>query len=353
MKRAAGVVGRALVTQARVRFAGDALGESRRKAGLADPGLARNQHDLPFAFPGEALAFQQEIDLLLAADEIGQIHHVDSLEAALGLRYALDCPRCDGLGKALDRVPAEVPQTEQILDQPARGGRDDDRPRLGQGLKAGCKIRRVADHSVFPQRALAAEIADHHQAGRDSDADCKRFCGARLQPRNRGNDIQSRPHGSLGIVFVRARIAEIGQYPVASKIPDEAVIGQHDTGACGVIGIHHRVHVLRIESGRQRSGAHQIADHHREVTAFALATRWRFDHGFSRSRSASIKVRDRTQDLAAMTQQNAEVLEVLLFQIADDGEVNGVVREALRVLTQAYRCQPLGNAFHGSPVYGA
>ena len=71
-KRAVGVVGRALVTQARVRLAGDALGESRRKAGLADPRLARDQHDLPFTLPGEALAFQQEIDLVLAADEIGQ-----------------------------------------------------------------------------------------------------------------------------------------------------------------------------------------------------------------------------------------------------------------------------------------
>jgi hypothetical protein len=60
-----------LITQARVRLAGDALGESRHKAGLADPRLARDQHDLPFALPSEALALQQEIELVLAADEIG------------------------------------------------------------------------------------------------------------------------------------------------------------------------------------------------------------------------------------------------------------------------------------------
>ena len=60
----------------------------------------------------------------------------------------------------------------------------------------------------------------------------------------------ARPHGSLGIVFVRAGIAEIGQYPVAAEIGEEAVIGQHDTGAGGVIGIDHGAHVLRIESGR-------------------------------------------------------------------------------------------------------
>src|SRR5262249_52737575 len=69
---------------------------SRRKAGLADPRLARDQHNLPFAPPGEALAFQQEIDLVLAADEIGQTRCADRLEAALGSRHALDRPAATG-----------------------------------------------------------------------------------------------------------------------------------------------------------------------------------------------------------------------------------------------------------------
>ena len=74
---------------------------------------------------------------------------------------------------------------------------------------------------------------------------------ARFEPRNGGNDIESRPHGSLGVVFVRAGMAEIGQYPIAPKIADEAVIGQHDTGAGGVIGINHSPHVFRVKSGRK------------------------------------------------------------------------------------------------------
>jgi hypothetical protein len=36
--------------------------------------------------------------------------------------------------------------------------------------------------------------------------------------------------------------------------------------------------------------------------------------------------------------QDAEVLEVLLRKIADDREVNGVLAEALGVLSQADRC---------------
>src|SRR5262249_57141157 len=110
------VIGRALIPQARVRLASDALGESRRKAGLADPRLARDQHNLPFAPPGEALAFHQEIDLVLAADEIGQTRCADRLEAALASRHALDRPRCDRLGNTLHLMPAQGRQTNQIAE---------------------------------------------------------------------------------------------------------------------------------------------------------------------------------------------------------------------------------------------
>src|SRR5262249_61395294 len=120
--RAVGVVGRALITQARVRLAGDALGESRRKARLADPWLARDQHDLPFALPGQPLALQQKVELVLAANEIGQTYRTNRLEAALGSRHAFDHPRRDRIGNPFDLLAAEVAQTEQIAEQAARGG---------------------------------------------------------------------------------------------------------------------------------------------------------------------------------------------------------------------------------------
>ena len=105
-----------------------------------------------------------------------------------------------------------------------------------------------------------------------------------------------------------------------------------------MVGVDHSAHVLWIESGRQGSRAHQIADHHGEVTALGFVTRHRFGRCFNRCRSDPIKLRDRAQNLAAMPKQNAEILEVLLRQIADDREVNAVVGEPLGVLTQADRC---------------
>jgi hypothetical protein len=62
-----------LIAQARMWLAGDVFGESRRKAGLADPRLARDQHNLPFALPGEALAFPQEVELVLASQRDGDV----------------------------------------------------------------------------------------------------------------------------------------------------------------------------------------------------------------------------------------------------------------------------------------
>ena len=239
MKRTAGVVGRTLVAQTRMRLSREALGESCRKMGLTDPWLARNQHNLPLAVPGEASALQQKIELMFAADESGQTLRMHRLEAALGSRHAFDRPRRDRLGNTLDLVPAKIAQAEKIAKQPTGGGGDHNRSGLGQGYQR-----------TLPQRAPATKATDHDQAGRDANPNRQRLRGTRLKSRNGGNDIEPCPHGSLSIVFVRARIAEIGQYPVAPKLTNEALIGQHDPGAGGVIGIQHRVHVLRIEAGR-------------------------------------------------------------------------------------------------------
>ena len=46
-------------------------------------------------------------------------------------------------------------------------------------------------------------------------------------------DIEPRPHGSRGIVFVRD---DISQYPVAPELGEDAVIGSRNTGTGGVIG---------------------------------------------------------------------------------------------------------------------
>src|SRR6516162_5401148 len=83
------------------------------------------------------------------------------------------------------------------------------------------------------------------------------------------------------------------------------------------------------------------------MTALGSVLRRRFSCSFGWCESGPLKFRDGAQHLAAMPQQNAEILEVLLCQVAEDRKINGVIGEPLGVLTQADRCEPLGNAFHG------
>src|SRR4029453_6825806 len=90
------------------------------------------------------------------------------------------------------------------------------------------------------------------------------------------------------------------------------------------------------------------AKHHCQVPSLGLIPRHRFGRCFGRCKSGWIKLRDRMQHLAAMPQQDSEILEVLLRQMAEDREVNSVLGEALGVLSQSERCQPLGDAFHGT-----
>ena len=171
------------------------------------------------------MAFQQEIHLGLTIDQISQTGRADRPEAALGGRQALDRPRPGRLANTLKLVLAKIAQKEKIAKQPARGLSDYDRIWLDQRLQASCKVRRVPDHSMLAEPALAAAVADHHYAGGDANADRERFSSTCFEPRNSGNDIQPCSYGSLGIVLVRAGIAKIGQYPVSPEIGKETVIG--------------------------------------------------------------------------------------------------------------------------------
>ena len=69
VERGVDVVGRALVVQPHVRLALEALAEGAGDAGLADPGLAREQHHLALAVAGLLPTVEQERHLLLAPDQ--------------------------------------------------------------------------------------------------------------------------------------------------------------------------------------------------------------------------------------------------------------------------------------------
>ena len=73
IKGAVGVLRRAEIAQARVRFAGEAFHERRSKPRLADTCLAGKQHHLTFAALCLRPAPQQQFEFFFPPDQLGQI----------------------------------------------------------------------------------------------------------------------------------------------------------------------------------------------------------------------------------------------------------------------------------------
>jgi hypothetical protein len=94
-----------------VRLGGDLGGELSAQPRLADAGLAREQDNLTGAGPGLAQGVAQQCALRHPPDEVGN-PAARRVEAALRHGDALDHEGLDRLGKALDRLPAEVAQLE-------------------------------------------------------------------------------------------------------------------------------------------------------------------------------------------------------------------------------------------------
>ena len=116
---------------------------------------------------------------------------------------------------------AEIPKFEQIAEKPARALGDDDHVRFGHRLQARRQVWRLADDSALLRLARSDQLADNNEAGRDADADLQGNAAACLQLRHRLDERQPRLYRAFGVMFVRLRIAEIGEHPVAHILGDE------------------------------------------------------------------------------------------------------------------------------------
>ena len=61
---------------------------------------------------------------------------------------------------------------------------------------------------------------------------------------------------------------------------------------------------------------------------------------------------DRTQHLAAITEDDAKVFQILIRQVAKNREINAVFDKALGILGHAELLEPVPNLLHRGPVPG-
>jgi hypothetical protein len=153
----------------------------------------------------------------------------------------------------LDLDGAEIAVFEEIADQPPRPRGDDDCVRLGQGLQPGGEVGRFANDRLFLRRALADQIADHHQPSGDPDPRLQ-LDGFDFEPTDSVDQPQLRPHRPLGIVLMRSRVAEIDQHAVAHVLGDKPVQASDNLGDGAVICGDDFTQILRIERRSELSG---------------------------------------------------------------------------------------------------
>ena len=108
------------------------------------PGFAGDQHDLAVAGLGARPAAQQQVDLLVAADQRGQRRSAQCLEPARDDARTQHLPGRHRPGDALELDGAEIAALEQVADQPPRGRGDHDL----SGPARAC--RRAARFGVSP-----------------------------------------------------------------------------------------------------------------------------------------------------------------------------------------------------------
>jgi uncharacterized protein YqeY len=109
-------------------------------------------------------------------------------------------------------------------------------------------------------------------------------------------------------------------------------------GAAAMIGADDGAQILRIEVCRQCGRADQVAEHQGELAALGGIC--------SRRRGWRVEFADCSQELAAIAQDDAEILEVLVSQLAQDRQIDPILHKTLGIFGHSERFEPLRDLGH-------
>jgi hypothetical protein len=193
---------------------------------------------------------QQQVDLLIAADQPGQRRPPQCLEPALHLAGPYHLPSLHRFRKTLKRHRAEIAVFENPAGEPARFGRDDKRAGVGEGLKPGREVGRLANDIAFPRRALADHVADHDQPGGDTDPYLRPEAGSRVQTGNRFEDRKPGMDRTDRIILMRLWVAEISEHTVAHVLGEIPTKANDALGTGRMVGVDQIAQILGVDLRR-------------------------------------------------------------------------------------------------------
>ena len=238
---------------------------------LPMPGSPESSTTRPSPALGLIPTAQQQLDLLLPANERGQRARAPRLEPADAGRLAAHLPRLHRLRQPLHLVGTERAAVEHPPHQPPRAGRDNDLARRRHGLQPRRQVRRLADRNTLPCVAGPRLLADDNEPGGDADARLKGHAGRGLQRADRVEDGKAGAHGLLGVMLMSGRVAEIDEHAIAQVLGDKSVKSRHHIGDHLVEGGDQIVHVLGVKTCRKRHRADHIANHDRQLSPLGAA----------------------------------------------------------------------------------
>src|SRR6516225_9472948 len=263
---------RAKIAQARMRLVCDVLEKRYGQPRFADARLTGDQHHSALAGICLLPAAQQELNFLLTPDERRRLR-AQGLEAAHRAAFAQHPPRALQSGKPGKLLRPEILQIEQRADLPPRVFGNDERTWGDQTLQSGSEVWRLADNPPLLCSTLADQVADDGKPGGDAEPHAQIL--SRRQTADRLDHREAGAHRPLGVVLMRLRIAEIDQDAVAHVLGDKAVQMGDRLGDGVVVVADQLTQIFRVITGRECRRADQIAEHHRELTAFGgVRARW-------------------------------------------------------------------------------
>src|SRR5581483_7061800 len=145
VERTGGLMRRAEITKARARLALEPGQQAFGNAGLANPGLAREQYDPTLAVLRLVPTTQQQVHLLLPANQRRQRARPPRLEAADAGSLSPHLPGGPRRQQSVELVVRERATVDHPANKAPRAGRNDDRAGCCDGLQLRCQVWRIAD----------------------------------------------------------------------------------------------------------------------------------------------------------------------------------------------------------------
>ena len=162
--------------------------------------------------------------------------------------------------------------------------------------------------------------------------------------------LQACTNGSLSIIFVGLRIAEVDEHPVAHVLRHEPAEALHGLGDAFLIGRNDLSQVLRIHAGGKCRRAYEVRKHHRHLAALgtilwlgAWGTRCgRRVNGGRLTALAVAQGSDGVEQLQPMPDcRDPQLLQGLVRQARENRLVYLILAECSLILPEAQAPQPI------------